>query len=523
VNLSKKNVTIIVSAAIVSLFLVSIAILTLSGFLSLWKDKPQILSCAQFSNETRAITVTCDFTLSEVHDAISDDSALKKESADGVWFLNSSIIISKGAVLTINPTEARWLKISSESFGKIEPTPYIIDVYGGFDIQGIRITSWNPLTNNYTYQRPEGTVPRPSIIVQEGADPSHIEDSEIAYLGYNSSRKHGISFYGGDRSVLSGNKIHDLWYGFFSTNVGHMIIENNDVYRNLRYGIDPHEGSHDFIIKGNYIYKSRIGLICSLQCSNMVFENNRIENNNEAGIMFSRDTVNSTARYNNITLSDTGISVSDSHSNRIYHNALLSNDYGVAIKNNSSENLLFDNIIYDPTECGILVGLGRNNTISENRVENYKESGICLTKGNQNTFHSNIIDGLGKYAIDVRHGGIGNSFSGNAINLASNAIRVYNNTGTLFINNKVGNTDGHQYLISGNSTLNLINTRFLGDRIRAAGMDINTVKIWNSGVLEILTNHAGNASDVSIYETDVKPYVAKLSYVTINLYSKSGS
>jgi len=320
---------------------------------------------------------------------------------------------------------------------------------------------------------------------------------------------------------LNNNKIHDLWYGFFSVSVGHIIIENNKVYNNLRYGIDPHKGSHEFIVRGNYIYKNRIGLICSLECSKVLFENNRIENNKEIGLMFSRSTFNSTARYNNISLSDTGISLSDSKSNRIYLNTMYSNGYGMAIKNNSFENLLLNNTISDPTECGILVALGaRNNTIMENRIQSYKHSGICVTKANQNTFYSNIIYGLGKYGIDVRHEAKGNSFSENAINLASNAIRVYNNTGTLFIKNKVGNTIGHQYVISDNSTLDLIKTSFSGDRIRAAGTGTNTVKIWNSGIVEILSKQSENQSDTFSYNTDVKPYLGKLSYVTISLYSK---
>ena len=79
-----------------------------------------------------------------------------------------------------------------------ETTPYLIKALGRLDLQGIKITSWNPLINNYQKQNPNGAVPRPYIIVERGADRSNISSSEIAYLGYNSSRKQGLSFYGGD-------------------------------------------------------------------------------------------------------------------------------------------------------------------------------------------------------------------------------------------------------------------------------------------------------------------------------------
>ena len=464
---------------------------------------------------------------------VSDDNILKKESIDGIWFLNSSLVVMKNATLTINPSDAKWLKISSEgtSFGvrkllaadqgSNEPTSYSIQVFGRLDIRGVKVTSWDPGTNNYTNQRPDGAIPRPFIAIEEGSDSSHIADSEFAYLGYNSSRKQGLSFYGGDNSTLTGNRIHDLWYGFISVNVGYISIENNTVHDNYRYGIDPHMGSHDMVIRNNHIYNSRIGLICSLECSNVIFENNIIEKNNEVGLMFSRNTVNSIAKYNKISVSDTGISISDSHLNKVYGNNLLNNTVGLAIKDNSSSNFSFNNTISGAKDCGILVVEARNNTIQENHIENYHGSGICLTEGAlKNLFYSNEIEGPGKYGIDVRDGARENSFFRNVIHLADNAIRVYNNTETLFVDNRVGTTKGHQYIISGNSILNLVKTQFLGDRIRAAGTQPNSIKIWNSGTINIVTKLVGNNTKILTYDTDDQPYITKLSYNTIKIYSK---
>lgn len=463
---------------------------------------------------------------------LSDDSILK-ESTEGIWFLNSSLVVMKNATLTINPSDAKWLKISSEgtSFGlrkllaadqgSNDPAPYAMYVFGRLDIRGVKLTSWDPVRNNYTNQQPDGAIPRPFIAIEEGSNSSHVADSEIAYLGYNSSRKQGLSFYGGDNSTLTGNRIHDLWFGFISVNVGRISIENNTVYDNYRYGIDPHRGSHDMVIRNNHIYNNRIGLICSLGCSNVIFENNIIEKNSEVGLMFSRNTVNSIAKYNKVSTSDTGISISGSHLNKVYGNDLLNNTVGLAIKDNSSNSFLFSNTISGARNCGILVVEARNNTIQENRVENYHGNGICLTAGAvQNLFYLNEIDGPGKYGIDVRGGARENSFFRNVIHLADNAIRVYNNTETLFVDNRVGNTKGHQYIISGNSILNLAETKFLGDRIRAAGTQPNSIKIWNSGTINIVTGLTGNSTKTLAYDTDERPYITKLSYNTIKIYSK---
>jgi uncharacterized protein (DUF1684 family) len=84
----------------------------------------------------------------------------------------------------------------------------------------------------------------------------------------------------------------------------------------------------------------------------------------------------------------------------------------------------------------------------------------------------------------------------------------------------VGTTNNHQYIISGNSVLNLVKTQFLGDRIRAAGAQPNVIKIWNSGTISIVTEHIGNSTETLTYDTDEQPYIAKVGYMTIKLYSK---
>ena len=530
-RLNKTSFIIIISAAIVSVLLFSVTIIFFPGYYSFLNSQHTEV-CSDYDKEKRIIMVKCNSTLSEVGIALSDDNILK--NTDGIWLLNSSLVVMKNATLTINPSEAKWLKISSigTSFGvrkllaadqgSNEPTSYAIQVFGRLDIHGVKVTSWDPETNNYTSQRRDGTIPRPFIAVEGGSNSSHISDSEIAYLGYNSSRKQGLSFYGGDDSTLTGNRIHNLWYGFISVNVGRISIENNTVYNNYRYGIDPHMGSHDMVISGNHIYNSRIGLICSLECSNMIFEKNSIENNNEIGLMFSRNSINSIAKYNKISVSDTGISISDSHLNKVYGNHLLNNSAALAIKDNSSSNISFNNTVSGARDCGILVVEAHNNTLKENNIENYRGSGICLTGGAiQNLFYSNEIEGPGSYGIDVRDGARENSFFTNVIHLADNAIRVYNNTETLFVDNKVGNTKGHQYIISGNSILNLVKTQFTGDRIRAAGVQPNAINIWNSGIINIVTNLSGNNTEIMTYDTDKHPYITKIFYNTIKIYSKT--
>ena len=528
--MTKKKV--IISAGVIVVLLSATAVY-LSGYFGP-TDSSETRICSRYNEQKNIIQVICDTTLPEIYGDIGKDNVLKRESADGTWFLNSSLIISAGAVLTINSPDVHWIKINSEGRSYAIPevissdrdisdsTPYLIHVFGGLDLNGIKITSWSPATGDYSRQKPDGSIPRPYITVEEQAQPSQIADSEIAYLGYNSPRKQGFSFYGGDRSNITGNRIHDLWYGFYSTGVGYIRLENNSIYDNMKYGIDPHTGSHDLLVTNNNIYNSRIGLICSLNCSNLLFENNVIKNNKEVGLMLSKGTVNSTARQNNITSSDTGISVSGSHSNNIEGNTLSQVSDGIAVKNNSSRNIIMDNVVFDAGDCAIMVGLGEGNIVTSNHLQRYKGGALCFSNGaNNSTAQSNLIDGLGEYGIDVRGKDTKmNKFIDNHIQLSNSAIRVYNNTGSLFVANKVGNTNDHQYVVSGNSNLTLVKTHFVGDRIRSAGTESNVVTISNSGIIDVTVERQGANDTSTRYDTDRQPYIGNLSYATINLHSR---
>ena len=102
-----------------------------------------------------------------------------------------------------------------------------------------------------------------------------------------------------------------------------MVIENNQVHHNTIYGLDPHTGTHDMIIRKNVVHDNgQFGIICSLNCNNITIENNEVYSNGDkntgAGIMFSRNMVNSIARNNDVHHeAAAAISISQSNNNQI--------------------------------------------------------------------------------------------------------------------------------------------------------------------------------------------------------------
>ncbi len=386
--------------------------------------------CANFDLQNNTINVTCDTTLSGIDASIKNESILARHS-NGIWILKSGMRIWQGAKLTINSTDTKWLKITDNQ----GPDPNFIDIGGKARIDGVKITSWNLTSNDVIKQNTGGSIPRPYIGTKSGSGTFDILNSEIAYLGYNSSLKQGLSYYGGDRSVLSKSIFHDMWYGFYSSSIGFVTISNNHFYNNSRYAIDPHTGSHDFVIKNNTIYNSGVGAICSHNCYNILIEGNNIYNE-KIGIMFSRNTSDSKARNNHIYAANTGIAVSESNANQIYNNTIEGSNNGIKIHHSSSNNSIHDNIIR-----GGNIGI------------NLRSTG---TAGN--LFENNNLTGM-TYAVRVS---------------------LANASNNLFIGNNIGPIDKYEYYVSHDGSLQLRNQTFTSDAIRG-GTGSNTIHISNVG------------------------------------------
>lgn len=215
-------------------------------------------------------------------------------------------------------------------------------------IDSVKITSWDTEEDDYYYTTKSDSSDRRAYISVMGkaTGTTNITNSELAFLGYNSTLEeehtpsNGISYYGGQGSILGGNNIHSNNFGFYSANVGGMLIENNRIHHNTYYGMDPHSGTHDMIIRNNTVYDNgKQGIICSQRCRNITIEDNEVHSNVASGISFSIDMQDSIARNNfvyNQQNGSTAISVSESSNNRVYGNKVSFSDVGIKVINNSS-------------------------------------------------------------------------------------------------------------------------------------------------------------------------------------------
>jgi parallel beta-helix repeat protein len=358
-------------------------------------------NCIEYDSELRIITITCDSAnLTDIHNQLGYLDVLEKVEAlvsGNVWLLDAAIIIEKGATFHINSTDTSWLKIVAPDRGianeeredEVNPVAKAngIEVFGSLKIDSVKVTSWNLSSNNYAINEGKrafkGTEydvqlgsPRPFISVKEQATgTTDITNSEIAYLGYEPGFGKGpvvgLTYFGGNGSVIKNNNIHHLYFGFYSSGARDLTIENNHVHNNRQYGLNPHTGTYDLMIRNNVIHNNGgQGIICSLDCFNITIEDNKVYRNSGSGIMFSRNMQHSIARNNTVFDETECIFVSDSHSNQIYNNTVSScSGAGLYLKAGSTNNILHDNIVMNSKKGVLVDNESSNNKFYRNTIK----------------------------------------------------------------------------------------------------------------------------------------------------------
>ena len=157
-------------------------------------------SCVSYNSKENEISISCKYAnFIDIEDELQNQTILYREFTNTTnsfneknWILNAGIRVEKDAILNIDSDDVTWLKIIPS-----KNTPNAIEVDGSLKVDSVKITSWNPETNDYVkfpkdakYEDASAdeiytTVLRPYIKINTDATgPTIIQNSELAYLGY---------------------------------------------------------------------------------------------------------------------------------------------------------------------------------------------------------------------------------------------------------------------------------------------------------------------------------------------------
>jgi mannuronan 5-epimerase len=336
--------------------------------------------CIGYGPRDNTIVISCgNANLTDVYNALnSSNPGILNKAPDKVWTLNANIKVENNTNFYINSTDTSWLKINSTHTGVVDKEPNHILARGNLIIDSVKITSWDTNKNDYALSDTNGTIPRSYILVNNGNGTTNITNSELAYLGYNYPRSFGLTYYTGAGSIIKNNKIHDLWYGFYSDGFANgaynITIEGNNFYNNTLYGIDPHSGTHDMIIRNNIVHDNgRQGIICSIDCYNIIIDSNRVFNNTSDGIVIHNNVTNSTIR-NNIIYDNKEDQIwlrKLANNNSVFDNSINGGLNGIRVSEGSANNEISNNTITNSYLAGIRIENDtRNNHLALNKLRN---------------------------------------------------------------------------------------------------------------------------------------------------------
>lgn len=416
------------------------------------------------------------FTLSDVAAApgINATHLELVDAANKIWLLKVKLKITEGATLRVvggAAGDANQLRLRSDRAGAV----WLWAENGNLLLQDTTVTSWDTAagavdtdinvaadgSGGRAYIRARSVLTRgretaaPTACDVRGGSQEPYEgrmdviNSRVAYLGYSAPESYGITwkvyYDSADPSdVLPGRQLYEKvdvfgtvtnsafdhnYFGSYTYGAYCMNWTGSTFAENTEYGLDPHDDSDSLTISGNtFRDNGNHGLICSVECSNLVITNNRSYNNRH-GIMLHRNTngalVEGNIVYNN---REDGIAIFDSHSNIVRNNTVTNNtNSAVRLSVGSSGNLIVDNTLTgraaDQPGTGYVLytfkgtdlptsgdGLPRNNIFRNNRLTAYKRPALKITDATANLFEGNSFDGpISEIGFQTKYGGATNN------------------------------------------------------------------------------------------------------------------
>ena len=373
--------------------------------------------CMRYENITKTIVI-CDgvVDIPTINNFFNNSNILEM-SRDKEWLLKSNILILENGSLNISGRNTHLLKIDSDYSNNMA---YSIISRGNLIIDNTNITSWNSTNNNIpVFSTPE--TPRAYIwTFWNSAGKTNISNSFLENLGYKShSGTTGITFFSGDGSLFQNNTISGNYFGLHLANeISNVTIKNNKISKSQFDGINLDSKTNNIKILNNRIHDNNLhAIVCKKGCNNMEIKNNILENNIGIGILLERNTSKNFVQVNNLRSNTMGIMISESQENDIisnnfdkngngiflkntkynfidYNNITNSNNYGINIYSNSTNNIIQGNIIKKSINSGINIadyGTNKNKLINNNIIEgpNY---GLKLDRTSNNILENNIIE-----------------------------------------------------------------------------------------------------------------------------------
>ena len=147
--MTSKNNIVLLSTLILSVFSINMLV-SISNAIAAEN------SCVSYNSKENEISISCKYAnFIDIEDELQNQTILYREATTTTttptnsfneknWILNAGIRVEKDATLNIDSDDVTWLKIVPS-----KNTSNAIEVDGSLKVESVKITSWNPETDDY--------------------------------------------------------------------------------------------------------------------------------------------------------------------------------------------------------------------------------------------------------------------------------------------------------------------------------------------------------------------------------------
>lgn len=332
-----------------------------------------------------------------------------------------------------------------------------------------------------------------------------------------SGNGYGIRLMSSADNTITGNTANDNDYGIYMYGSEGNTLQNNVMSGNTyNFGIFGYYGVKNEIdtsntVDGKPVYylvgvsgitvdsSSNAGTVYCIECQNVTIKD--LDMSNTVHGVYFHGTSNSI--IDNVKVSNTRDGIAlwyYSDGNTVTHNNAANNEYGIALRRNSENNLISNNVVSDTSSTGLQIYADSNivtdNVVSENNghgisvtasnvtldnntASNNHWMGFYLATANGNSMSGNIANGNGNYGVFLSNSGNnvmdGNTFSENSINGL-----CFNSSGSNTVTENRVNDNNYYGLEMSSSDDNLIYNNIFNNNENVLLEGNNTGNVWNT-------------------------------------------
>jgi len=361
-------------------------------------------------------------TLPQIRDGLGAQASLIENQGNDTWLLKANLLIQRGVRLSVGGADGvQVLRLRSQpstgaAAGQID---YASFVYlqtndGTIALDSVGVSSWDTQAGTTDSDIANG---RSYLLAKYNAR-LDITNAELSYLGSAEAESYGVSWrdIGGIVPQLQtrvtgtviGSTFHHNYYGVYTFQAANMQFKNNIFRDNIKYGFDPHDYSHDFLVEDNQAYRNGShGFIISRGCYNFTFRRNISHTNANPdatklahGFMFDPGSPESpdpqAASTNNLFEQNHaydnegyGLRILGSTNNIVRGNRFENNQQGITVEAGSTANTLEQNTVIGNQLHGLFIRGGADSTIITGNISHNNGVNGIYIKSHGNTIQNN--------------------------------------------------------------------------------------------------------------------------------------